>query len=510
MGKRITAVLMALCMVIALCMTGCASQAEPADVATEAPEAAAQAPETAAQTPDAPEQAAPKYVFYMIGDGLGAAQRQLTEYYVQHQSGDAGKKLLINTFPVAGMNTTHSLDTLVTDSAAAATALATGYKTNNGLIAVDTAGGDLSTIVEEAMTEREMATGLVSTTRITHATPASFASHNLDRNDENGIAADFVDSGVDFFAGGGLRHFIPAEFSTEELDAAGQGIKSKREDDRNLFEEFEAEGYTTFFGREGAESFAGYQPAAGDKVFAAFTYTHIPYELDRMNNDEIVVPSLAEMTEKAVELLSTDEDGFVLMVEGGRIDHACHANDPLGAIYDTIAFDDAVQVAYDFYMQHPEETLVLVVGDHETGGLGMGFGDNYFINCDALDNVKVSVEDVLQYVYDGDRDAFYAYIAENCGLTDLTEDETALIEKAMDDIAAAEETGEGPVGYSYYNPAAIAVTHILSERANVQWTTYAHSGTAIPMSAIGNSADAFGGYKDNTEIGLSLFDVMGM
>ena len=216
------------------------------------------------------------------------------------------------------------------------------------------------------------------------------------------------------------------------------------------------------------------------------------------------------MTEKAVDLLSTDEDGFFLMVEGGRIDHACHANDALGTIYDTIAFDDAVQVAYDFYMQHPEETLLLVVGDHETGGLGMGFGDNYFINCDALDGVKVSVEDVLQYVYDGDKDAFYTYVAENCGLTDLTEDEQALIEKAMEDIAAAEESGETPVGYSYYNPAAIAVTHILSERANIQWTTYAHSGTAIPMSAVGNSAEAFGGYKDNTEIGQSLFTIMGM
>lgn len=491
--KKITAVLISLCMVIALCITGCGSQVKVTDTAGNPINVKS-----------------PKYVFYMIGDGLGAAQRQLTEYYVEHTDGDNSEKLLINTLPVAGMNTTHSEDSLVTDSAAAGTALATGSKTNNGEISMTVDGQELPTVMEKAMSEKGMATGLITTTRLTHATPATFAAHNMDRDDENGIAVDYLESGVDFFAGGGLRHFIPADFATDEVDAAGQGIKSKREDDRNLFQEFEAKGYTTFFGREGAASFKDYQPAAGDKVFAAFTYTHIPYELDRINNDEITVPSLAEMTEKAVDVLSADKDGFFLMVEGGRIDHACHANDALGAIYDTIAFDDAVRVAYDFYMEHPKETLVLVVGDHETGGLGMGFGDNYFINYDALNGDKVSVEDVLQYVYDGDRAAFYTYIAENCGLTDLNKDEKALIEKAMDDIAAAEAAGETPVGYSYYNPAAIAVTHILSERANVQWTTYAHSGTAIPMSAIGNSAEAFGGYKDNTEIGLSLFDIMGL
>ena len=264
MVKRITAVLMVLCMAV-LCMAGCGSQPASVDD-TQAPSAATQTPDTASQTPETQEEAAaPKYVFYMIGDGLGAAQRQLTEYYVQHQTGDAGRKLLINTFPVAGMNTTHSLDTLVTDSAAAATALATGYKTNNGLIAVDTEGAALPTVVEEAMAEKEMATGLVSTTRITHATPACFASHNLDRDDENGIAADFVDSGVDFFAGGGLRHFIPAEFTAEDKDAAGKGISSKREDDRNLFEEFEAEGYTTFMGSQGAADFMNYQASAGTR-----------------------------------------------------------------------------------------------------------------------------------------------------------------------------------------------------------------------------------------------------
>lgn len=495
MGKRMIAALTALCMMVllSLSMVGCGSQVKVTDAAGNQINVKS-----------------PKYVFYMIGDGLGAAQRQLAEYYVQHMDGDDSEKLLINTFPVAGMNTTHSEDSLITDSAAAGTALATGSKTDNGVISMTSGGQDLPTIMEMAMSEKGMATGLVTTTRLTHATPATFAAHNMDRNDENSIAADYVESGVDFFAGGGLRHFIPAEYTTEDVDAAGLGIKSKREDDRNLFDEFEAKGYTTFFGREGAESFAGYQPAEGDKVFAAFTYTHIPYELDRINNDEVVVPSLAEMTQKAVDVLSSDKDGFFLMVEAGRIDHACHANDSLGAIYDTIAFDNAVQVVYDFYMQHPEETLVVVVGDHETGGLGMGFGDNYFISCEALDGVKVSVEDVLQYVYDGDRNAFYSYIAENCGLDDLTKDEKALIEAAMDDIAAAEESGEDPVGYSYYNPAAIAVTHILSERANIQWTTYAHSGTAIPMSSVGDAAEVFGGYKDNTEIGQNLFTVLGL
>ncbi len=430
--------------------------------------------------------AAPKYVFYFIGDGLGAAQRQAAEYFLQEQTGNPDAKLVMNQFPIAGINTTHSLDTLVTDSAAAATALAAGVKTNNGIIAQLPDGTNVKTLIE-ACEDLGMATGIVSTTRLTHATPAAFASHNQSRNNEAEIAADFIDSGVDYFAGGGYRYFVPKSW---------EWGKSSRNDELNVAQEFYNNNYHVFLTENDTAKFREFQPTAREKVFAVFTYSHMPYEIERAEN----VPSVAELTAKGIDILDKYNKGFFMMVEGGRIDHACHANDAPGSIHDTLAFDDAIAEAYEFYKKHPAETLIVIVGDHETGGMGLGFGSNYYLNMNELVNVRVSVEDTLQSAYTGDRAAFYQYIAANCDIGDLTAAEKATIEKAMDIV----DNGTSDSSYGGYNPVAIAVAHITSERANLYWTTYAHSGTAIPMSAIGVGAESFGGFKDNTEIAKAM------
>jgi alkaline phosphatase len=433
----------------------------------------------------------PKYVFYLIGDGLGASQRQVAEYYLRHMQGDDSAMLVMNDMAVAGINTTYSLDTLVTDSAAAGTALACGVKTNNGVIAQTADGVDTKTLVEAAE-ELGYATGVVTSTRITHATPAVFYAHNADRDDENSIAEDLVDSGVDFIAGGGYRNFVPSS------DDA-----SKREDNRDLVAEMASEGYTTFIGDDGAADFADYSPEAKDQVLALFSKSHMPYEVDRANSDTDLL-SLSEITQKGVELLAQNKDGFFLMVEGGRIDHACHPNDLVATVYDTLEFDEVVQVAMDFYNEHPKETLIVVVGDHETGGLGLGFANDYFLNLDAIDGITASFEDNYGDVYQagGDRDAYYEYL-ETIGIKDFTAEEKALIEAGMDSVDA----GDTSSGYGY-NPAGIAVNHIVSQRAGVQWTTYAHTGTQIPFSVMGISEEAFGGFMDNTEIAQMLAQVL--
>ncbi len=445
----------------------------------------------------------PKYVFMFIGDGLGFSQRQFSEYYLQTLENDPSKKLLMNTFSVSGINTTHSADALITDSAAAGTALATGFKTNNGVISQDANGNNVRTLIEEAEA-RGMATGLVTTTRLTHATPATFAAHNISRGNENEIAEDYLDSGVDFFAGGGLRHFIPQNYQTDQTDSAGKTIKSKRKDDKNIVDEFDKLGYETYLGMNGAKAFKTEDFSDIDKVFAAFTYTHLPYEIDRINQQQ-ETPSLADMTDKCIQVLEKDEDGFFVMVEGGRIDHASHANDAASTVNDTLAFDDAIQEAYEFYLEHPQETLILVVGDHETGGMGLGMDTKgYFVDPSVLIKAKASIEDVVFGKYTGDRESFKTYIGENLGLNDLTEDELAKLEKGMDDADAGIT-----YGYYNYNSAGMAVTHIISERANIFWTTTIHTGTAIPMSAIGIGAETFDGYKDNTEIARAMADLMG-
>lgn len=450
-----------------------------------------------AEVPHSVSTSTPKYVFLFIGDGLGTAQRQVAEYYLQETSGDKSAVLHMNTMDVMGLNTTHSSDSLVTDSAAAGTALATGHKTQNGVIGKNADGEDVRTLVE-ALEEKGYATGLVSTTRLTHATPASFAAHNTSRNNENEIAVDMIDSGVDYFAGGGYRHFVPQNW---------EWGKSKRKDDRNLIQDLYNDNYRVFVTENDTESFRAFKPTMREKVFATFTYSHLPYEIDRAQND--ATPSIAELTDKGIDVLEK-YGRFFMMIEGGRIDHAGHANDAAGVVHDTLAFDKAVGEALAFYKEHPTQTLILVAGDHETGGLGLGYGLNYFMKLDELTDITASIEDKLAYSYSaGDsHQAFLARMEKVYGLDNLTADETARIEAALTMVDKGIEGDATTYGYNTRHPYAAVVAHIISERTNIEWTTYAHSGTIIPFTAVGKGADYLGGYKDNTEIAQTLAKIM--
>ncbi|WP_028855565.1 alkaline phosphatase [Psychrilyobacter atlanticus] len=431
--------------------------------------------------------AAPKYVFMFIGDGLGASQRQMAEYFVQQDKGD-DYKLTMNKMPVAGLNTTHSVNNLVTDSGAAGTALATGEKTNNGMIAVLPNGIELKSTLDYAQ-EAGKAIGVISTTRITHATPAAYVAKNISRGNENEIAEDFSKSNVDFIAGGGYRHFVSSSTTG-----------SKREDG-SLLTEMRNNGYKTFIGETSSKDFINYKPSKNEKVFAALTLSHLPYEVDRMNTQKDQ-PSLADITNKGIEVLQArDKDGFFMVVEGGRIDHASHANDVAGTIYDTLAFDKSIEVAMEFYDKHKEDTLIVVAGDHETGGLGMGYGSGKPLDLDVIKNVKVSINGTLEKMYTGDRQKYMKFLETNLGLNNLTSDERSRMISAMD---AEDKNVDNESLYGGYNPTAIAASHILNERAGVGFTTFDHTGSQIPLSAIGQGSEAFGGFKDNTEIGKEM------
>lgn len=452
----------------------------------------------AAQQAQAGAKQQPKYVFYLIGDGMGQAQRTLATLAKNNSSstpkGKAQSPLVMDSFPVWGMNTTQSYDSLVTDSAAAGTALASGVKTDNKSIGQTPDGKHVKTILEAAR-DKGMSTGLVTTTRITHATPAAFFAHIDHRDKEADIAGQMVDSGVDVFFGGGDRFLQP------------QSVKgSKRKDDRNIYNELAAKGYKVLNTVAELRSFDAAKTPGLDKVIGIYANSHMTWDIDRNPAKE---PSLAEMTAKAINILSENEKGFFVMIEGGRIDHAAHQHDGAGIIRDTLAFDDAVKVAYDFYLKHPDETLIIVTADHETGGLGIGTMNDYFFDPAVVNNVKATMEKIGQdFKKHNDENKLWAdfYNASGIAYDSLTDAEKSSVERAIADTRA----GVAPWNENIESETLVgsALTEIINSRAHIGFTTYAHTGTAVPLTAIGVGAQDFGRLLDNTEVAKTLAALM--
>ena len=320
-----------------------------------------------------------KYVFVLIGDGMAMAQRNAAELYLAAQQGAERPetvKLAMNTLPAQGMNTTYDLTSVIPDSASTATAIASGHKTASGVIGMDPKGETKYETIAEVAHRKGMKVGILSTVSLDHATPAAFYSHVPTRKNMYDISMQLAGSGFDYFAGGQLKQ-----------------PKDKKEASKpNALEAAKASGYTVAMGRAG---FAALKPGKG-KVIAMNENVDadkaMQYTLDQAGSKEHV--TLAEYVAKGIELLDNPK-GFFMMVEGGKIDWACHANDAAASIQDTLAFDDAVAVALAFYNKHPKETLIVVTGDHETGGMTIGFaGTKYSSFVDKIKSQKMSLHPV--------------------------------------------------------------------------------------------------------------------
>jgi len=285
-----------------------------------------------------------KNVIFFIGDGMGISQVTASRIYLRGASG----RFELEKMPVSGLVTTHSVDKLITDSAAGATAMATGYKTRNGVVGMSPDSIIFKTVLE-AVKELGKSTGLIATSSITHATPACFASHVISRSQQAEIARQFIELGVEVILGGGKQYFIPQSVPG-----------SKRQDSLNLLEYAFRQEY------EVIENKTQLNRTRSDKVLGLFAMG----ELKREGHQ----PSLANMTQKALEILNRDPEGFFLMVEGSQIDWAGHDNDFPGLVREMASFDSAVAVGLEF-SQKNENTLVIVTADHETGGLLITGGD---------------------------------------------------------------------------------------------------------------------------------------
>ena len=457
----------------------------------------------------------PKYVFVFIGDGMSYPQIQSAAYYTGKDAAgivDVVKKsenpsdspemkaLSFYQFPIAGSASTYDATSFAPDSASTATSIFTGYKTHSSSINVDiTKKIKYRTIAEQLRDQKKYKIGVISTVNLNHATPAATYAHQASRKSNYPIGQELVSSNFEYFAGGAL------------MDP-----QDKNKDKTSIYDLAKNAGYKVCFDQKSAAALKN-----GDKALViAETLADsdsMSYDNDRKEGEW----ALRDYVRKGIEVLD-NKTGFFMMVEGGKVDWACHANDARSSIADTLALSEAVEEAISFYNKHPKETLILVTADHETGGLTIGYaGTDYNLFFRTLDNQKISYAKFdSDYVsaYKKNGTSFEAVMKDveklfglkmpgadgsnkNGGLV-LTDYELSRIKTAYEKTIKNDNNRsqmEYDI-YGTYEPLTITITHILNAKSGLGWTSNSHTGLPVPVFALGAGQEEFKGFYDNTEI----------
>ncbi len=361
-----------------------------------------------------------KYIFLFIGDGMGLSHVAAAESYLSYKEGKlGGEQLTMTQFPYFGTATSYSSNANITDSSAGGTAIACGVKTYNGGMGIDADGNPVKSMAYD-LQEDGYNIGIMSTVSINHATPGSFYASSKSRNDYYEISRQVAESGFEFYAGAGFLDFRGKKGDLEPIDAY-----------------LEKNGYTVSYGIEEFKR----ESAGKDKVVFCQESNKEKdpgnYVTDKIAEDA----TLAQMLELGMEYLGDDEP-FFFACEGGTIDWAGHSNQSMAMVMDVISFDEAINVAFEFYKKNPKETLIVVTADHETGGVSLGAGP---------DNI-----------------------------------DWATLEKTWRENEGKE------LGWKENSE--------LNRRASIGWTTGSHTGAPVPVFAIGKGAEKFNGRMDNTDI----------
>jgi len=481
--------------------------------------------------------AMPQYVFFFLGDGMANAQIQATKAYLTTKNGGSAtlatdlrkpaNRLNLSKLPVLGMQTTYNAQALITDSAAAGTAFACGVKTKSGVVGMDETQTIRYKSIAQLAAESGKRVGILSSVSLDHATPASYYASVANRGYLNNIATQMVAAEYDFYGGGGL--------------ASPTGPARSGDTGNNIWNLLAAKGYTVLNDRA---SILSLNEKPKNKVFCINPWLQdaaaMPYAIDRPATNL----SLAEMTGVAINALvrapkdhklgPARDQGFFLMVEGGKIDWACHANDAMAAIGDTLDFDEAIGVALDFYRKHPHQTLIVVTSDHETGGMTVGHATTgYSAHYDRLLKQTHSFTSFGRNqwsVHKAAHSSGYVHtstdnLASNAAMIDLMESSFGLkwaelnslqqekLEDAYDKSMCGQNKNSVDANnllYGGQEPIIVTLTHILNERAGIGWTSYSHTGVPVPVYAIGSESRGFSGFYDNTDIAKQMAKAMGI
>jgi len=468
----------------------------------------------------------PKYVFLFIGDGMTYPQFQSASAYLSinaEKDTILSQNELLNfmTFPVAGSATTYDSTSFCPDSASTATSIASGHKTYSGVLNMDVSKTKTyKTIAETLKSDFGYKIGILSSVNLNHATPAAFYAHQASRNNYYEIGLELIASNFDYFAGGAL------------LKPTGDKEDVAQPD---LYELAASAGYKVV--KTQAEAMA-LTADAGKAIVIAEDLADsksMNYEIDRADT----AWALKDYVQQGIAMLNNDT-GFFMMVEGGKIDWACHANDAGSTIHDVLALADAVQVAIDFAAEHPDDTLILATGDHETGGLSIGFaGTNYStylknINSQTISYAKYDADYVANYVekkvpFDQamtDVSALFGLVlpadADKAASSTLvlTDYEVGELKKAYDLTlkggfgtdanGKSLQTQEEYVQYGTYTPFSVTVTHLLNNKSGINFASYSHTGLPAAVYATGVGSELFGGGYDNTDLYNKMASLFGM
>lgn len=441
---------------------------------------------------------APNYIFFFIGDGMGIAQVTNAQLYNARVLGNS-TPLLSTTFPVASMATTHSASSDVTDSAAAGTALSTGHKTVNGMLGV-TPDSVAVTSVAKKLFDAGYGVGIVTSVAIDDATPGAFYAHVPSRSQYYDIGRQLAECGYQFAAGASLR-----------------GAFDKQGNPTDLMKYFDEANVSVSYGLDSIDTTA--QRLLVLSPFHKEKQNEIGFTIDSIAG-ALTLPALTRAG--LDQLKRTSPDRFFMMVEGGNIDHAGHGNDGGTILREVINFNQALQEAYDFYLAHPDETLIVVTADHETGGMSVGCRETgYSVRLENAAGQKISKEEFSNlcramlrsrriYTWDDMQEILRDELGFGVNLK-LTPEETERLHTMFDEVFEKRASGlDQKTLYATFDGFTNEVFNILNAKSGMEWTTGGHSGMPVPVYAVGVDSQLFSPLNDNTDIPAKILSIAGI
>ncbi len=447
----------------------------------------------------------PSKIIHLVADGMSLATLSMADQlaHLSRKRGLAWLDLHKRRAAQQGLMDMRSLNSLVTDSSAASSSWASGSRIVNGTVNILPDGQELTTLYE-LFGQAGWKRGLVTTTEITHATPAGFAAKGLKREAAEAIATQYLERGVEVLLGGGRKFFD----------------KTKRKDKRDVYADYRAKGYALL------DDTATLAAAPLDKPWlGTFAASHLPFTVDHTHDVTLTksVPTLAAMTKRALEKLARHER-FILQVEGGRVDHGCHMNDAAAAFFDQIAFDEALEVCLEFQRQHADALLVITT-DHSTGNPGLnGTGKNYSISPLLFSNlleVKASFSEILiklgaapdpkKPVVPGEAEKKLTPVIEPDKIAAVIKEGTGYdISTSRAKLLVPFLKKEGAPLYTMMNSLTCQLGQLLANYTAVGWTGNAHTSDYVPISSIGPGAERFVGFIQNTDVFRHYTDLAGI